>query len=218
MTVKPLGFGESLPSSWDRPLTLKQKGDKVQFKIGKEPVYTAKHFTQVEDKWDVTECKRLMSDDECELCNKYFHLMGTIKRMKAADKTLTDESPDIKKMNSEIRIGGYNPAIQFFFPILDRGDGKMKVLQITNGVKNKFNGLSVAGTDIMSTEWVLANTGGVGVNKYLLTPVDSAKVKKLTPEEEDEFKKAKDYDLSQIGGRDKSEDDDFDKFAAQHSG
>lgn len=212
MPVQSLKFGDKLPGSGNMFLRIKEKGDQVQFRIAQEPVYTGKHFIQDETGWSVPECPRIANGEECDYCEKYFTLMGEIKKMKAADKSLTDESPEIKKLKTNAR--SFQTAIEFYFPILDRGDGKMKILQTTNGVRNKFNSQFEAGIDVLSTEWILRNTGSASpAERYMLAPVDSAKVQKFSPEEEEEFEKARTYDLSVIsqqgGGEDSQSGEDF---------
>lgn len=202
MPVQSLSFGQNLPSTGGLFLRIKEKGDQVQFKIAQEPVYTGKHFIQTETGWDVSECPRIASGDECERCNKYFELMSMVKKFKAAEK-VDDTHPEVKRMRNEARQ--YAVSIEFYFPILDRGDGKFKILQTTNGVRNKFNVQFEAGVDVMGTEWILRNTGSPSpAERYMLAPVDSSKVAPLTPEEVEEWNRAKAYDLSQIaqGGSD----------------
>ena len=197
MSTQKIGWGEKLPGAGDMFLTLKNKGDKVQFRIAQEPVHTGKHFTLVDGKWDVTTCPRVMENEECETCNKYFTIAAKIKKLKAADKTLDDDSKEIKALKEEARP--FQAAIQWHFPVLDREDGKFKILQTTNGVRNKFNALFEQGVEVMETEWVLSNTGSKSpAERYLLSAVDSKNVKPFTPEEEAEWAKAQGYDLSHI--------------------
>ena len=202
MSVNSLSFGQSLPGGGNSYLRIKQKGDMVQFKIAQEPVYTGKHFAETDGKWTVTECPRIAEREDCETCTKYFELMDMVKKFKAAEN-VDDENTEVKNMKKEARQ--YAVSIEFYFPILDRSDGKFKILQTTNGVRNKFNAQFEAGIAVMDKEWILRNTGSPSpAERYSLSPVDSADVKPLTPEEEEEFTKAKAYDLSQIsqGGAD----------------
>lgn len=200
MGVQSLAFGQKLPGTANQFLRLKEKGDQVQFRIaleeGQDPVYTGKHFQTKEDgSWNVTDCVRIQDGGECELCEKFFEIKNLIKEFKAAEN-VDDKNPEVKRMENEAR--NYSVAIQFFFPILDRGDGKFKILQTTNGVRNQFNEKFESGIKIFEKEWILRNTGEPAGKKYSLAMVDSADVKKLSAEEEEEFKKAKAYDLSQI--------------------
>lgn len=189
MSVQPLAFGQKLPSSGTDYLRVKEKGDQVQFRIAQQPVFTGKHFMKTESGWDVTDCLRVTEQEDCEKCEKFFELKALAKQSK-------DDEKEFKRLDNEARA--YSAAIQFYFPILDRGTGKFRILQTTNGVRNKLNVQFLTGIDVMGKEWVLANTGGVGINKYNLAPVDSADVKPFTPDEELEFEKAQKFDLSVI--------------------
>lgn len=210
MPVQSLSFGQKLPSTGNTFLRLKQKGEKVQFKIAQEPVFDGKHFMQLSDqdtgevRWEVTECPRIASGDECNYCEQYFELMAMIKKFKAAEK-VDDDNAEVKRMRQDARK--YAVAIQFYFPILNRNDGKFAILQVTNGVRNKFNAQFENGVDVMNKEWILSNTGSASpAERYSLSLVDSADVKPLSPEEEEEFAKAKAYDLSQISQTNGSDD------------
>jgi hypothetical protein len=130
--------------------------------------------------------------------------MAMIKKFKAAEK-VDDDNAEVKRMRQDARK--YAVAIQFYFPILNRNDGKFAILQVTNGVRNKFNAQFENGVDVMNKEWILSNTGSASpAERYSLSLVDSADVKKLSPEEEEEFAKAKAYDLSQISQTNGSDD------------
>jgi hypothetical protein len=206
MGVQPLPFGQSLPSRGGEYLRLKNKGDQVQFLMAQEPVYTGKHFQTNEDgSWNVTDCPRIQEGDDCELCEKFFEIKSLVKQFKAAENA-KDDHPEVKRMNNEAR--NYAVAIQFYFPILDRGDGKFKILQTTNGVRGQFNDHFESGVEVMKKEWILRNTGEVGGKKYALSMVDSADAKPLSDEEKEEFEKAKAYDLSQISNSGSSEDEE----------
>lgn len=213
MPVQSLSFGQKLPSTGGSNfLRLKQKGEKVQFRIAQEPVFDGKHFMQLSDpetkevKWEVTECPRIADGSECNYCEQYFELMDMVKKFKAAEK-VEDDHPEVKRMRQDARK--YAVSIQFYFPIVNRNDGKFAILQVTNGVRNKFNAQFENGIDVMSKEWILSNTGSPSPNeRYSLSLVDSADVKPFTPEEEEEWKKAKAYDLSQISQTGGSDDSD----------
>lgn len=212
MTVQPLAFGQSFPKSGGKFLRLKEKNDFVQFRIAQDPVYDGKHFQQVINAetgglgWDVSDCLRINEGLECELCSKFFEINDLIKKFKEAEKA-GDEHPEVKKMKTEARK--YSASIQFYFPILDRGDGSFKILQTTNGVRNKLNAQYENGIDVKAKEWVLKNTGSTNPNeKYSLSLVDSADVKPLTEDEKEEWEKAKSYDLSQVSKSGGSEEDE----------
>lgn len=216
MPVQSLSFGQQLPGSGDKFLRVKQKGDQVQFKIAQEPVFTGKHFIQFTDpetqqtKWEVPECSRITSGEDCEHCEKFFAVKARQKKLLGGRKPNdlnNEERQEFNRMDLEARQ--YGATIEFYFPILDRSDGKFKILQTTNGVRNKFNAQFEAGVDVLDTEWILRNTGSASpAERYMLTPVDSSKVAKFSAEEEEEWAKACGYDLSQIsqGGNNDSEE------------
>lgn len=208
MAVKSLDFNEKRPGTGDMFLRVKQKGDRVQFRIAQKPAYTGKHFMQEGGSWVVTECERESSGDECEMCEQFFKLMGKIKQIKASDSTLTNDSPKIKELTEEARK--YRASIEWYMAIIDRTSGAMRILQTTDGVRRKFEAQAEAGIDVYETEWILQNTGSKSpTERYLLTPVDSSKVADMTEEELMEFEKAKKFDMSSIGvGGGSSDKDD----------
>lgn len=172
-------------------LRLKNKGDRTQFKIAQSPVYSGKHFMQDGANWDVVECSRINSQEECITCENYFALMAESKKLKESDKK---ESERIANEARKSKV-----TVIFYFPILNRDTGEFAILQTTEGVRNRLNAKHEAGIDVMEKEWLLVNTGSeVPTERYSLDPVDSAEVKPLTPEEEAEFKKAQEYDITSI--------------------
>lgn len=216
MPAQTADFNTRVQSSSNNFLRMKNTNDQVQFRIAQLPVYLGKHFLQLTDeqtgmvKWEVPECPRIASGDECQYCISFFKIKSKQKKLLAGRKKEAlegQEKKDFDNLDKEAR--GFAPTIEHYFSILDRGDGKAKVLQTTDGVKNKFIAEAEAGTDIMDTEWILRNTGGVGVNKYLLKAVDSKNVKPFTPEEEEEWAKAGGYDLSSIGQTGEDEGDNY---------
>lgn len=200
--MKTADWGETIGGTRSEFLRLKNKGDRVQFRIAQKPVYEVKHFQQTDEGWNVTSCPRMEGDD-CELCKNFFELKAVIKKFKAAEN-VDNSNAEVKKMENEARK--FAPTTQFYFSILDRETQAFVVLQTTSGVRNKFNEHYESGVDVMSKEWVLRNTGSDSPRDlYALSMVDSADVKPLTPEEEDEFQKARSFDLSTVaqgGGND----------------
>ena len=90
-------------------------------------------------------------------------------------------------------------SITFYFPVLNREEGKFGILQTTRGVRNKINEFYENGTDVFSKDFVLRNTGSDSPKDlYSLTIVDSSDTPPLTEEEEEELKKAKEFDMSTI--------------------
>lgn len=209
-----LGFGQKIPGSGSDFLRLKQKGDKAQFRIAQEPAFYAKHFIQLKDevtgqtKWDVPECPRIMKGEDCESCVAFFKIKAEQKKLLAGRNKDDLEKEERQQFNRlDLQTRDYAPTIEHYFAILDRSDGKAKILQTTNGVKNKFNAYFESEVDVLDTEWMLSNTGSASpAERYLLQPVDSSKVAKFSPEEEEEWAKAGAIDLSQVGVQNGGED------------
>jgi hypothetical protein len=191
--MNSLEFGQDMPSAGNMYLRVKQKGDFVQFILGQKPSYVGKHFMEKENGWDVTSCPRINDNGEkCELCDLFFKAKAQEKKLKDA-KAPQDE---IDTASKEARK--YSCAITFYFPVLDRTTGKFGVLQTTQGVRSKINEFHENGTDVFAKEFILRNTGKVGKDRYSLTMVDSADAKELTPEDMQEWQKAKEYDMNLI--------------------
>lgn len=215
MGAKTLGFGQPVPgTSNNNFLRLKQKGDKVQFRFSQEPAFYAKHFIALTDeqtgqkRWEVPECPRIMNGDDCDTCVEFFKIKAKQKKLlngRQKDALEKEERQEFNRLDLQAR--DFAPTIEHYFSILDRGDGKFKILQTTNGVKNKFNAYMEQGVDVFDTEWVLSNTGSASpAERYLLTPVDSKKAEAIKPEEEEEWAKAASYDLSQVASGGSQED------------
>lgn len=217
MGAQSLAWGKDIPGSGDKFLRVKQKGDRVQFKIAQLPVFTGKHFMQTdENTWKVDECPRIASNDECDHCSVYFETLAEVKKLKASDETLTDKSPSVKPLLSKMREN--RVAIQFYFAVLDRTDpiedGRFRILQTTNGVRKKLDALINTGVDPSKTEFILSNTGSANPNEiYMLTTVDSALVKKMSKVDETELEKAKKYDLSSVSQSGSDRETTLDDFS-----
>lgn len=190
--MQTLNFGEQLPSSGNMYLRVKQKGDKITFRLAQNPAYVGKHFmTKPDGSWDVQGCPRINSQEECENCEAYFSGMAESKKLKETDAEAA------KQIERDARK--YSCAITFYFPVLNRDTEAFGVLQTTQGVRNKLNAQHEAGVDVFKKDWILMNTGSTNPNElYSLIPVDSADSKPLSEKETAEFEKAKEFDIMQI--------------------
>lgn len=201
--LNTLSFGEDMPSSGNMYLRVKQKGDKVQFRIAQNPSYIGKHFLKKEEGWDVPSCPRINQQEECLNCEEYFKLMAEAKKFADTDKKKSEE---FKKS-----ARAFQPSTTFYFPILNRETGKFAVLQTTMGVRNKLNEFHESGVDVFKKEFVLRNTGSESPRDlYSLTIVDSADTEDLTEEEEIELINAQAYDMGKISDG-SSSDESFDE-------
>lgn len=186
-----LAFGEQLPSAGNIYLKVKQKGDKVQFRIAQNPSYIGKHFIQKEDGWDVPGCPRINSQEECEMCELYFKGMAEAKKYKENDEK------KYKELEKEVRK--YKCSITFYFPVLNRDTEAFAILQTTQGVRNKINEIFESGVDIFKKDFILRNTGSDSPRDlYSVVAIDSADTKPLTDKEKQEFEKAKTFDMETL--------------------
>lgn len=199
-----------MKSTGNKFLTVKQKGDKIQFRIAQAPTYTGKHFLATENGWDITLCPRINDQEECDKCELYFEAQAEIKKLlggrKPGDLT-SEEQKEYKGLEAEARK--WNAATQFHFAVLNRDTEEFGVLQTTMGVRNKINEFHENGTDVFSKDFVLRNTGLTGRDLYSLTMVDSADTKKLSEKEVAEYKKAQEYDLGSLNGGSSAQDEEL---------
>lgn len=194
-----LMFGDKLPSSGDRYLRVKEKGDQIQFRIAHNPVYIGQHFFQKETGWEVMPCARINKQEECDSCEQYFILMKDSKNMKDTDLKQSEA------LKNEAR--NYQCSISFYFPVLNRDTKLFGILKTTMGVRNKINEFFENGTNILEKDFILRNTGEKGKGRYSVTIVDSADTAKLTPEETAELDKARAFDMNSINEGESSEDE-----------
>lgn len=193
--MQTLSFDQDIPSRGNTYLRVKQKGDKIQFRLAKDPAFVGKHFIEKEAGWDVLPCPRINSQDECEMCDMFFAAKAELKKLEELKDPA--DADKIKGLKNEARK--YGCSIAFYFPILNRDTGKMGILQTTGGVRNKIKAQHEAGVNVFEREWILRNTGSANPGEiYSLIPVDSADVHDFTEEEVVEYQKAKDFDMMKI--------------------
>lgn len=194
ISMRTLAIGEKFSTSSSLFVSVKSKGDSITFRIAQDPVYIGKHFISKENGWDVFDCPRI-NDPEggntCEYCEHYFDIMNTANQAKESDK---DAYEDLKK---EARK--YQVAIQFYFPILNRDNGKFQVLKTTLGVKNKLDEFHASGINVFESDWILRNTGSKSPRDlYSLVRKDSSEVEPLSDVEKEEYEKALAFNLMSI--------------------
>jgi len=195
-----VAFGQELNLGNENEIVrLKAKGDKIQFRFAGNGYYEGIHFVKDENGiTKITLCPRIMQSEECELCKKYF------EEVKKAN-LIEDEA----KKNKALKVAkdSYGVAIKFYYPILDRGTGKAKILQTTLSVRKKIEALVTAGIDVLASEFVLVRTEQPGSDYYQLIRVDSSEVKKLSEEEKKELTRVKEFDLEKILNRETKKSD-----------
>lgn len=184
-------FGENISFGVHQYLKLKDKKDKVQFRILGKPYFEGKHFMK-DDKgnWDVKPCPRVDENAECDLCKTYFSIIAAGK--KTNDKTLMEQAKKEAKP--------FQNAVSVYYPIINRETGEYAVFQTTWGVRNMLEAEVELGVKVMKVDWIVLRTEVPG-SYYKLSRVDSAETKALTKEEKEIVKQYKDGHLAEaIGG------------------
>lgn len=187
-------IGEKFSTSTSQFVTLKDKGDKIRFRLLGRSFINGKHFEEIPDssspsgkKWKITPCPRINERAECETCNKYFEIVGKAKK--------TENKELIKKAKEEARP--YQAAISVYFPILDRETMRFEIFQSKMSIKNALDEELAMGTKVYNVDWIAMRTEVPG-KYYTLKQVDSADTAPLVEEELEEIEKYKKVDLSQL--------------------
>ena len=178
----------------DLIVRLKSKNEKIKFRLVPNKFYfTAKHFIKEDGGWNVVDCPRVLSGDECEYCEKTQMLYDDLKKAEAEN----DEA-NVKLFNEEIRK--YKVSYNFFYPIVDRDTETAKILQVSKSVRISLEDEYKNGTDMFKYDWILTRTERPGSDYYKLTRVDSSETKPLSEKEKKEYEKARKWNLEKLVG------------------
>jgi hypothetical protein len=189
-------FGTEFKTSSSQFVSLKSKGDQLRFRLLGAPYVEGKHFSQNEDDtWEVTGCPRINDKSECETCNKYFEIV--MKAKKTGDQKL------IEQANKEARK--YKVGISFYFPVIDRNEGKFVIFNSRKIVKDAIDAELAMGTKILERDWIVLRTEIPG-KYYTIKVVDSSDNPPFTDEEKEEVAKFKKMDLSTMIAGSKEDD------------
>jgi len=167
---------------------LKSKGDKIKFRLIKGGYYDGKHFIKNGDKWIISNCPRIMNGSECEYCNKYL----AIKTQ--ADLLKNDEEKKSVMKEAE----NFKVKMTFYYPVIDREDGKGKILKTTIGVRQELEQEYKDGIDVYEYDYVLTRTEESPAKYYKLTRIDSKQTKELTTDEVNEMGRLGSLDLEEL--------------------
>lgn len=186
-------FGEEISFSSKLIIKLKEKGDKLHFRIIDKPYYDGKHFLRNADgTWNVVGCPRINDGGECDYCREYFKIKA--KEAKETDTTL--------KKQLDKQAQKYSVGISFYYPVINREDESLHIFQTTMGMRGKIEAEAELGTKILTVDFIALNTGGVGKDKYALSKLDSAETKDLTVKEISEVERYHTLNLAElVGGR-----------------
>lgn len=181
------------PNNLDRKqfLELKSKDETVRIRFASPKyVYEGLHFLSQagSDKKTVSHCPRINNDEPCVHCNKYFELSRAARNIeKEADRKKALE--DAKK--------AYGVSLIFYYKVLNRTTGLAAILKTKLTVRIQLEEYAAKGIDVGTVDFDLTRTEKPGIY-YELDRVDSAEIKKLTKDEQDELTKAGQIDLAQI--------------------
>lgn len=167
---------------------LKSKGDKIKFRLIKGGYYDGKHFIKNGDKWIVTDCPKIMHGMECEYCDKYISIRTQ------ADLLQNDE----EKKSVMKEADGYKAKMTFYYPIIDREDGKGKILKTSLVVRQELEQEYKDGIDVFEYDYVLTRTEESPAKYYKLTRIDSKQTKELTVNEVSEIGRLDSLDLEEL--------------------
>lgn len=167
---------------------LKSKGDKLKFRLIKGGYYDGKHFIKNGDKWVVTNCPRIMNGEECEYCNKY-----TSIRTQA---DLLQNEEERKSVMKEAE--NYKAKMTFYYPVIDREDGKGKILKTSLVVRQELEQEYKDGIDVYEYDYVLTRTEESPAKYYKLTRIDSKQTKELSTDEVSEIGRLGSMNLEEL--------------------
>jgi len=167
---------------------LKAKGDKIKFRLVKGGYYDGKHFIKNGDKWTVSNCPRIMGGGECEYCNKYTSI-----------RTQADLLQDKEERESVMKeANNFKAKMTFYYPIIDREDGKGKILKTSLVVRQELEQEYKDGIDVYEYDYVLTRTEESPAKYYKLTRIDSKQTKELTTEEVNEMGRLANLNLEEL--------------------
>ena len=180
-------------------IELKSKGEKVHLRfLPGTYYYDATHFVKKTDGgWDVFKCSRVMEDEKCDECEKYFDL---IKQAKAT-------SSEKKATELRKKANGHKATIRFYFPVLDRETEQAGIFKTSLSVRLRLEEEYSNGVEVLDYDYIITRTEKPGSDYYSLTRLDSKQIKKLTPKEVGEVKKASTWDVAEmVGGKESGVD------------
>lgn len=196
MPVQQIGDRTNLDKG-DMFIALKSKGEQITFRLA-QPTYTydAKHFTKQSDgKWSVAECPRIMSEQECDNCNRYFEYSRELKQLKK-DYPENELAPKMKELDE--LAGKFKPKTTFYYAILNRTTKQAQILQVSLSVRLKLDEYFNSGFKVVDSDFIYTRTEKPGTEYYSLLRKDSADITELDETETKEMQKAKSFKLEEL--------------------
>lgn len=167
---------------------LKAKGDKIKFRLIKGGYYDGKHFLKQDEKWVISNCPRIMNGLECEYCNKYFSIKTQADLLQNEE-----EKKSVMKEADKFKV-----KMTFYYPVIDREDGKGKILKTTTSVRQELEQEYKDGIDVYEYDYVLTRTEESPAKYYKLTRIDSKQSKDLTTDEVNEMGRLGSLNLEEL--------------------
>ena len=174
-------------------ISLKAQGEKVTFRLAQGTYsYDGKHFTKTAEGWAIGYCPRIMSEEPCNLCQRYFEINKGVKKLKEENAPAGEISEAEKESNL------YKPKITFYYAILNRDLKQAQILKATLSTRLKFDELQENGVDVMGSDFILTRTEKPGADYYSLIRKDSKDSPEIYEEELNEFGKAQVFNIDEL--------------------
>ena len=192
-----VSFGQKFSTGNSLIVKIKEKSDKLQFRLLGPCFIEGKHFFKTPSgDWDIQPCPRINDGTNCGYCARYFSTIAKAK--KTEDKTL------IEQAKKEARP--FQNSVMVYYPVIDRNSQEFKIFQTTMGMRAKIESEVELGKDVLKIDYIALNTGLVGKDKYTLSPVDSSETNPLTEKELEAAARYKTTKLSDLIGGTLDED------------
>ncbi len=197
-----LKFGDK--ASFDRRaqyLELKNKNDSIHVRFLDGPVYDGKHFLQQTDgKWNVSDCPRIMGEENCPLCEKYFEAKKAAKELGDTKILEGEAKKTYDTLQKEARK--YNATISFYYPVLDREVKKAVLFKTGLSTRTFLDGEYSDGIQILDYDYKITrlkqNNKDKGKDWYKFTRLDSVQTEEFFEEEQVQIDLADGWDLESM--------------------
>lgn len=196
-----LNFGQStsFDNSKNLIVALKERNQKITFRILGQGFYDGIHFIKKENRFNVSFCPRIMSGDYCLYCEKANETKLKINELNAKLKATEDKKQkieiklEIEDLEKELRNN--KVKINFYYPIIDRNEKKAKILKTTLSVRLKIEEFYNNGVDILNQDFSLVRTERPGSGYYELIKIENIPI---TEAEKKEIDQASKWELEKI--------------------
>lgn len=181
-------------------LELKNKDQKFHIRFIGSAVYDGKHFLQTDDgKWEVPYCKRIMENEPCPYCEKFFEAKKMMKALKAekGEVDVMDMKDKMEYKRLEKVAKRYGETTTFYYPVINRETETAGILKCAPSIRGFLEEEFSNDIKILDFDYIIKRTEIPG-KYYTLTRLDSSAIKPLTPKELDEIEKGLAWDLEKI--------------------